>query len=114
MALNRGRLTNNVIAVPSGTTTGIVTVASNKKIYVKSIMVHNTSGVTTAQSAIHYVANGESVGAGTSLFNLTVEPNETVFVEPTYPIVLTTTGDGMSVTSTDATTNYFFTGDVEA
>jgi hypothetical protein len=39
MALNRGRLTNNVIAVPSGTTTGIVTVASNKKIYVKSIMV---------------------------------------------------------------------------
>jgi hypothetical protein len=44
---------------------------------------------------------------------LTVEPNETIFVEPNYPIVLTTTGDGMSVTSTDATTNYFFTGDVE-
>ena len=71
-------------------------------------MVHNTSGVTTAQSAIHYVANGESVGAGTSLFNLTVEPNETVFVEPTYPIVLTTTGDGMSVTSTDATTKSLY------
>lgn len=114
MALNRGRLTNNVIAVADGTTTGIVTVANSKKIFVKSMMCHNTSGVTTAQSAIHYVANGESVGAGTSLFNLTLEPNETVFVEPTYPIVLTTTGDGISVVSTDATVNYFFTGDVEA
>ena len=37
MALERGKLTN-VVAVSAGATVGIVTVASNKKVYIKSIV----------------------------------------------------------------------------
>ena len=71
MALNRGVLTNNVIAVTSELPQASSLLQTTRRFNVKYhlFMVHNTSGVTTAQSAIHYVANGESVGAGTSLFS---------------------------------------------
>ena len=48
MALNRGKL-SDVHQVGAGTSVGIVTVTSNKKIYVKSIICHAAgTGINTA------------------------------------------------------------------
>lgn len=113
MALSRGRLTDNVINVSDGSTVGILTVADNKKIYVKSMLAHNTSGVTTATASIYYVPNGDSVGTNTRVFEISVDPEESIFIEPSYPIVLTNTGDGMSAKATSAQINFLFTGDKE-
>lgn len=113
MALTRGRLTNQVVQVGSGATVGIVTVSSNKKVYVKSITMHNTSGVTTSFGQIFYVPTGQTAQTSNRLFNISVDPNETVLVEPSYPIVLTTTNDTLSASSTASTMNVFVSGDQE-
>ena len=39
MALERGKL-SNVVQVAAGTTVGIITCASSKKVYIKSIICH--------------------------------------------------------------------------
>ena len=65
MALSRGRLTNGVVNVSAGTTVGIVTVASNKKVYIKSIIAHNGISTTSINAHVYYVPNGGSVSANT-------------------------------------------------
>jgi hypothetical protein len=113
MALSRGRLTNQVVQVGSGTTVGIVTVSNSKKIYVKSITAHNTSGVTTSFAQINYVPNGQVSGTTNRIFNISVDPNETILIEPSYPIVLTSTGDSLTAFSSATTTNILMSGDQE-
>ena len=44
MALTRGRL-SNVTTVAAGSTSAVVTVANNKKVYVKSISIHDGSAL---------------------------------------------------------------------
>jgi len=61
MALSRGRLTNGVINVSAGTTIGIVTVASNKKVYIKSIIAHNGISTNSINAQVYYIPNGGSV-----------------------------------------------------
>ena len=113
MALSRGRLTNNVINVSAGTTVGIVTVAGSKKIYVKSIIAHNGISTTSISAHIYYVPNGGSVSVNNRLFNVSIAQSETVFIEPDYPIVLTTTGDTLSIGSTLGQLNVIINGDQE-
>ena len=113
MALSRGRLTDSVIQVSSGSTVGIVTVSNNKKIYVKSITAHNTSGVTTSSAFINYVPSGATSGTPNRIFNISVDPNETVLIEPSYPIVLTTTNDTLTAYSSATTMNILMSGDKE-
>jgi hypothetical protein len=113
MALSRGRLTNNVINVAAGTTVGIVTVANNKKVYIKSIIAHNGISTVAINAFIHYVPNGNSVSLNNRLFNVSIAQSETVFIEPSYPIVLTTTGDNLSIGSTFGQLNVIVNGDVE-
>lgn len=113
MALSRGRLTNQVVNVSTGTTVGIVTVANSKRIYVKSIVAHNTSGVTTARAHVYYVPNGSSITDNTKIFNIAVDPFETVLIEPSYPIILTTTGDNISIGSSFNQINIIINGDQE-
>ena len=63
---------------------------------------------------MYYIPNGGSVTDNTRLFNVRVEPLETVYIEPNYPITLTTTGDKVSVGSGETsgpTLNVFMTGD---
>ena len=121
MALANGRLTDNVVNVAAGSTSDVVTCASNKNVYIKSVIVHNVSAATTARGHVYYVPNGGTVTDNTRLFNVRVEPLETVYIEPNYPITLTTTGDKVSVGSTahfgetsGPTLNVFMTGDKEA
>jgi len=113
MALSRGRLTNNVVNVAAGTTVGIVTVANNKKVYVKSIIAHNGISTTSINAHVYYIPSGGSVSFNTRMFNVSIAQSETVFIEPSYPIVLTTTGDQISIGSTFGQLNVIVNGDVE-
>ena len=120
MALERGKL-SNVVTVGGGSTVGIVTVASSKKVYVKSVIFHNTGGggrVTTATGQVYFVRNGVSAGTtATRLFDVDVAPGETVLIEPSYPLVLDTTCDSLYVgnsKTTNGALNFIVTGDKEA
>ena len=114
MALENGRLTDNVVNISAGSTSDLITCASNKNVYVKSVIAHNVSAATTARGHLYYVPNGGSITDNTRLFNVSVEPLETVYIEPSYPVVLTTTGDKISVGATLSSLNVFITGDKEA
>ena len=118
MALERGKLTD-VIAVGLGNTLAAVTVASNKKVYVKSIIAHAPLvGLASGTAQVYMVPNnGGSAGtAGTTnvLFDVDVFGGETVLIEPSYPIVLTATGDSLQVGTGATTINFLVTGDKEA
>ncbi len=116
MALSRSRLTDNVVNVAAGTTTDAVTVASNKKVFVKSILAHNVSTATTCKAHVYYVPNGSSVADTNRIFSVSLEPEETAFLEPSYPITFVATGDKISVGSENVglQINFLVNGDKEA
>tara|TARA_B100000287_G_scaffold156462_1_gene147597 strand:- start:1084 stop:1440 length:357 start_codon:yes stop_codon:yes gene_type:complete len=118
MALERGKLTD-VITLGTGTTAAAVTVASNKKIYVKSIMAHAPYvGLNSGTAQIYMVPNsGGSAGAASTsnqIFDSDVYAGETVLFEPSYPIVIDSTGDTIQVGTGATTINFLITGDKEA
>ena len=114
MALTRGRL-SNVTVVAAGATSAAVTVASNKKVYVKSIAIHDGGAATgTACTAYVYVVpNGGSAGNANRMFNVALTAKETVLIEPAYPIVLEDTGDTLQVGAFGGTINVLVNGDKE-
>lgn len=111
MALNRGKL-SNIVVVSAASTVGIITVSASKKVYVKSIMAH-ASTATTATAQVYFVPNGGSVSANTRLFDVDVAAGETVLIEPSYPLVIDTTGDSIFVGAGTSTVNFLITGDKE-
>ena len=112
MALERGKL-SEVVQVSAGSTQAMITVASSKKVYIKSIICHGaTSSNATAQ--VYFVPNGGSVGSSTKIFDVDVNAGETVLIEPSYPLVLDTTGDNLQVGAGTSTINFLITGDKEA
>ena len=113
MALTRGRL-SNVTQVSAGSTSAIVTVANNKKIYVKSIAIHDAALAGVACTAhVYVVPNGGAVGDATRMFNVALTAKETVLIEPSYPIVLEATGDTLQVGAHTGTINVLVNGDKE-
>ena len=112
MALDRGKL-SDVVVVSAASTVGIITVASSKKVYVKSILAH-AGTATSATAQVYFIPNGGSAGATTKIFNVDVNAGETVLIEPSYPLVLDTTGDQISVGAGTSTVNFLITGDKEA
>jgi len=120
MALERGKL-SNVVQVAAGTTVGMITCASSKKVYVKSIIAHASgTGITTATGQVYFVPNGSSAVSTNKIFDVDVASGETVMIEPSYPLVLDTTGDalfvgtGEFVGSAATHINFIITGDKEA
>ena len=126
MALERGKL-SNVQRVAAAATVGIITCASSKKVYIKSILCHYPSGgaISTATAHVYVVPNGDAFSdadAGTSVnrvFDVDVNSGETVLLEPAYPIVLGTTGDAIFVGTGNVGTgatycNFMISGDKEA
>ena len=89
MALERGKL-SNVVQVAAGTTTGIATCASSKKVYIKSIICHASgTGINTATGQVYLTPNGVTTGPTTERFLMWIFNQEKRFVlEPAYPIVL--------------------------
>ena len=97
MALNRGKL-SDVHQVGAGASVGIVTVTSNKKIYVKSIICHAAgTGINTGTAQVYYCPSGITSGPTNKIFDVDVQAGETVLLEPSYPIVLESTGDQLVV-----------------
>ena len=113
MAFTNGKL-SDIVVVSAGSTTGIATVVSNKKIYVRSIAAFDVGATGVATAHVYVIPNGGSVGDSTKLFHVNLSQNETVLIEPIYPIVLESTGDQISVGSTGGDINVFITGDKEA
>ena len=114
MALDRGKL-SNVVVVSAGTTVGIITVASSKKVYVKSILAHSVGIGSTAKGQVYFVPNGgTSNSINNRIFDIDLSENETVMLEPSYPLVLDTTGDAIFVGAGNSTVNFLITGDKEA
>jgi len=120
MALERGKL-SNVVQVAAGTTVGMITCASSKKVYVKSIIAYASGGgITTATGQVYFVPNGSSATSTNRIFDIDVAAGETVLLEPSYPLVLDTTGDALfvgtgNVVGLAAThINFMITGDKEA
>ena len=112
MALERGKLTD-VVQVSAGTTQSMITVASNKKVYVKSIICHGvTSSNATAQ--VYFCPVGVSSASTNKIFDVDVNAGETVLLEPSYPLVLDATGDSIQVGAGTSTINFLITGDKEA
>ena len=121
MALTRGKLTNIVTVDGNGTSTGvgetvgILTVASSKKVYIKCIMAMAQPVIAvTGEAHVYIVPNGGSVTRNNQIFNFDVQAGETVLMEPSYPIVLDTTGDSLRVGAASTYINFFVTGDKEA
>ena len=126
MALERGKL-SNVQRVAAAATVGIITCASSKKVYIKSILCHypGGGGINTAAAHVYVVPNGDAFSdadTGTSVnrvFDVDVNSGETVLLEPAYPIVLDTTGDAIFVGTGNVGTgatycNFMISGDKEA
>ena len=113
MALDRGKL-SNIVVVSAGSTVGIITVASSKKVYVKSILAYaGTASTATAQ--VYFVPNGgTSNSLDNRIFDVDINAGETVMIEPSYPLVLDTTGDALFVGAGSSTVNVLITGDKEA
>ena len=119
MALERGKL-SNVVQVAAGTTVGIITVASSKKVYVKSIICHASgTGINTATAQVYFCPVGVSSASTNKIFDVDILSGETVLLEPSYPLVLDTTGDSLQVGTGNAIglaathVNFLITGDKE-
>ena len=98
MALERGKL-SDVVRVGAAATVGIITVASSKKVYVKSIVCHHPGG-GTKPLVLHKFTLLELVQVQYSenrIFDVDLAGGETVLLEPSYPLVLDTTGDALFV-----------------
>ena len=120
MALERGKL-SNVVRVAAGSTVGIITVSSSKKVYVKSILAHAAgTGINTATAQVYFCPVGVSSNATNKIFDVDIQAGETVLLEPSYPLVLDTTGDSLQVGTGNYTgiaatdINFLITGDKEA
>ena len=120
MALERGKL-SNVVQVAAGATVGMITCASSKKVYVKSIIAHASGiGIATATGQVYFVPNGSSAASTNKIFDVDVNSGETVLLEPSYPLVLDTSGDALfvgtgNIAGVAAThVNFIITGDKEA
>ena len=119
MALARENL-SDVVVCGLGVTQAAVTCASNKKVYVKSIIIHapQPAGIVSATAQIYFVPNnGGSVGTASSInriADMTVYAQETVMFEPSYPLVLTATNDTIQVGAASSSCNFLASGDKEA
>ena len=120
MSLERGKL-SNVVRVATGSTVGIITVSSSKKVYIKSILAHAAgTGINTATAQVYFCPVGVSSDATNKIFDVDIQAGETVLLEPSYPLVLDTTGDSLQVGTGNfvgvAAThvNFMITGDKEA
>ena len=113
MALDRGKLAN-VVVVAAGSTVGIITVASSKKVYVKSIICSGAATTQGGNAHVYFVPNGGSAGATNQIFDVAFTAGETVLIEPSYPLVFDTTGDALFCGAKTASCNILITGDKEA
>ena len=120
MALERGKL-SNVVRVAAGATVGIATCTSSKKVYIKSIIAHAAGlGIATATGQVYFTQAGVTTGVTPKFLMWISLLQETVLIEPSYPIVLAENGDTLAVGTGNVTglaathVNFMITGDKES
>lgn len=96
------------------TTSNILTVNSSETVYLKTIIIHNTSA-NQETVFLHLVKNdAESLGVADStniVEEIILDSKETSEFSPSYPVVLTETNDAVFAScSTENVVNYFITG----
>ena len=120
MALTKTGLGAIIECAVSDTTTITGTVvAANKQVYIRGLLIFNTSTSAAQDCEIHVVPNsGGSVGNATSankIGKLTLSASDTAFFEFPYPLTLTATNDCVRVVNAaGSTVNVLPIGDVEA
>ena len=73
MALDRGKL-SNVVQVAAGDTVGIITCASSKKVYIKSIIAHAPgTGISTATAQVYFCPVGISSSSTNKIFDVDIQ-----------------------------------------
>ena len=108
-----------IVEVPASNTRFIATVAGNKNVFIRGLLIHNTSTSTAQVCEIHVVPNsGGSVGskaAANKIARMTLSASDTAFFEFPYPLTLTATNDCIQVyNSSGSTVNVLPIGDVES
>ena len=107
-----------VAASATETITGTL-VASNKNVYVRGLLIYNTSTTDNQTCEIHVVPNsGGSAGtaaAANKIARMTLTASDTAFFEFPYPLTLKDTGDSVRVVNgSGSTVNVLPVGDVES
>ena len=120
MALTKAGLGGiiTVAASATETITGTV-VASNKQVYIRGLLIFNTSTTASQDCEIHVVPNsGGNVGGATAankIGKLNLSNSDTAFFEFPYPLTLTATNDCIRVVNgSGSTVNVLPIGDVES
>lgn len=108
-----------VAASATETITGTL-VAGNKNVYVRGLLIYNTSTTDNQTCEIHVVPNnGSSQPGGATAANkiarMTLTASDTAFFEFPYPLTLKDTGDSVRVVNgSGSTVNVLPVGDVES
>ena len=107
-----------VAASATETITGTL-VASGKNVYVRGLLIYNTSTTDNQTCEIHVVPNsGGSAGtaaAANKIARMTLTASDTAFFEFPYPLTLKDTGDSIRVVNgSGSTVNVLPVGDVES
>ena len=78
-----------------------------------SFVMHLVGVAASATAQVYILPNGGSVSRDTKIFDVDINAGETVLLEPSYPIVIASTGETISVGAGSSTVNFFITGDQE-
>ena len=120
MALTKNGL-GAIIPVAASATEEITgtKVVSDKNVYIRGLLIFNTSTTAAQGCEIHVVPNnGGSVGtaaAANKIGKLNLSASDTAFFEFPYPLTLTSTNDCiLVVNASGSTVNVLPIGDVEA
>lgn len=96
MSFQYGKLTE-VLPVPQ-VAGSLISNPVNTKTYLSSILIHNWGTVSRDVTLNIVPGSGGVLGAastGNQVAKVTIVPNETVFIEPKYPFVLTNQADAL-------------------
>ena len=97
---------DDVTAVAAGTTSTIISVSNNQTTYVRTLILHAASlgsdtPNTPANVQVHIVPNSSgNLGTAvtdTRIARINLAADDTFFVEPEYPIILSNNGDSIQV-----------------
>ena len=119
MALAQTTL-GDITQIQSNSTGTVLTVANDKPVYIRSLLLHGLDDANTNEVEIHVVPNnGGSVGTASSVNRIAkvgLSTNDTYFFECAYPITLVSNNDTVQVVNADGVSgvNVIVLGDKEA
>lgn len=103
MALNRTKLADiQTVAAAAGS---VYSNPASTKTYIRGIVLHNTNSTTETVQIYNVPDSSGALGAaaaGNKFLKVSLIADETIFLDLTYPIVLTDTNDSLQAVTTTA------------